>query len=230
MKKTVFRSVLALLILSPSLALAQGTCDGSDGIGNIAKAARDSATALLQGCANAKGLQTSGQAVVTIAAGTAAAILPLEGVESLTRDSLNTWRTVGIFTASPPAEAGAPGGTFFVRVQAPPGSSTGSFQIVSESGQIVQEGDLTIEMATAASTDASSANSPAMDPGSSSSLFYPVYPACYYPYGPYFGIYPNYYYGCYWWTYGWGWGFIRFHYCWWPPFYPYCWWYHGCWW
>jgi hypothetical protein len=230
MKKTVFRSVLALLILLPSLAQAQDVCGGSssDVMAEIAQSARDSATEVLASCAAAQGLKTSGQATLTIAAGTSAAIIPLAGVESLTREDLDSWQTIGLFAASPPDRAEAPGGTFIVRVKAPKGSSTGNFQIVDESGKVVQEGELTVAMNTSVDS-AGPASSLATNPGALGSPSNASYPYCYYPYGPYFGLYPYYYYGCYWWTYGWGWGYIRFHYCWWP-FHPYCWWYYPCWW
>lgn len=224
MKHVVVRCALALLLL-PALARAQGTCStGGSDIAQIANNARAQATSLLNTCAKNRGINVSGQAVLTTTEDTSAALIPLAGVENLTRDDLQTWQTIGLFTAAGPPGASAPSGTFTVRVQVPAGSSTGSFQIVDESGNVVQDGELTVSDATTSSESGAAAG--LFPSGEGTDLYAP----CYYPYGPYFRIYPSYYFGCYRWAYGWHWGSIRFHYCWWPPFYPYCWWYYPCWW
>lgn len=197
-KFVLFSLFLALLV--PAVAGAQE----ADKLREIAAGTTASANAVLKDAAAKQKVEVTGDAVFVTSDDSSAAIAPVKGIENLTRQDLATWKTIGVFTAAGPPDATSPSGSFSVRVQANPGSTRGQFQIVDEAGTVVQEGELTIEDAPTAV----------------------AVPACYYPYG--FRIFPYYYWGCHWWWYRWPWGYLNFHYCWWP-FYRCCWWWWHWW-
>jgi hypothetical protein len=220
---------LSLALFLPALAGGQET---TQSLRDIAASTRSQTTALLNREAGTLGVPVSGQATFLDAQESIAAIIPVAGVENLTRDSLAVWTTIGVISVAGPPDAQSPSGSFSVRVKAAPGSTRGQFQIVDSAGNVVQEGELSIEDAPAdevSSADGFEAGAVTPKKGdleSSTSAFHS--PGCFYPYAPYFRIYPYYYYGCHWWWYKWHWGHLRFRYCWWP-YYGCCWWWRCCW-
>lgn len=226
--KRLMLCCLSLALFLPVLAAGQE----ADRLREIAASTRAEATNLLKEEAGALKVPVSGEAVFLDAQESSAAILPVAGIESLTRESLADWTTIGVISVAGPADAESPSGSFSVRVKAAPGSTRGQFQIVDAAGNVVQEGELSIEDAPAEEAGAQAKAFP-MSPvtgkkgvlDSTTSAFH--FPACYYPYAPYFRIYPYYYYGCHWWWYKWHWGHLRFRYCWWP-YHGCCWWWRCC--
>lgn len=219
---------LSLALLLPTLAAGQA----AQSLRNIAAETRAQTTDLLTQEAGRLGVPVSGESTFLDAQESSAAIIPVAGIENLTRDSLANWTTIGVITVAGPPDAQSPSGSFTVRVQAAPGTTRGQFQIVDSLGNVVQEGEMSIEDAPAdevppegaAATGAVALKKGALE--SATDAYH--YPGCFYPYAPYFRIYPYYYYGCHWWWYKWHWGHLRFRYCWWP-YYGCCWWWRCCW-
>ncbi len=213
----------ALLLCLAALPLA------ADGSGEQLRALADDTRAqagdLLSSCAADRGLATQGEPVFLATEDTASVLMPLAGVESLTRADLADWTDIGIFTASGPIDASAPSGTFTVRVQAKPGSTVGQFEIVDADGLVVQSGEISItDDPDAMMTEPDTTEPAVFEPGSGGSMLpkddiHFGSPYCYYPYYWHWRIYPYYYHGCYWWWYRWPWGHLNFRYCWWPSYY-----------
>lgn len=229
------RFILFGLILS--LAATGSPALADDGSGEILRElaidARAQAGDLLLSCAEQRGLQAQGEPVYLTTEDSAAVLMPLAGVESLTRADLANWTNIGIFTAAGPADAEAPSGTFVVRVRAEPGSTVGQFEIVDGAGVVVQSGELTINDDPDDPDSVPTASQPASQPvgsleeilrgsgptTSTTDQLHGFWPYCYYPYYWHWRIYPYYWHGCHWWWYRWPWGHLRFRYCWWPSYY-----------
>lgn len=227
-----------LLTSTPSFAVD----DGGAALRALADSARTQAADGLKACAAQQGLAASGEAVLLSTQDTASAIMPLAGVETLTRADLEQWTKIGIVTLSGPAGADAPSGTYTVQVRVDPGANTGEYQFVDDLGIVVQNGELSIsdepvESQQPAAPAAVTSNDPTALP-----LEHPnaalqtvtganhLGPYCYYPLYYPFRIYPYYYHACYWWYYRWPWGFLRFRWCWWPTYYWCTRWFRCCCW
>lgn len=219
MRKLMLSSLI-LAILAPAFAVAQD----ADRLREIAAQTKSSTNILLKEAAARHKVQVSGDSVFTTSDDSSAAIMPVAGTELLTRQDLQSWKTIGVITVAGPPDAASPSGSFSVRVQAAPGTTRGKYQIVDEAGLVVNEGEMTIEDAP---SDAAATAAVEKDAKLISATGDLAYPQCYYPYG--FRIFPYYYWGCNWWYYKWPWGYLRFHYCWWP-YYGCCWWWRCCWW
>ncbi len=207
-----------ILLLAPLAVMAAG--GKNQGLSEVAADAQARATQFLKDCASSLGVGVEGNAVISIAEDTTSAVMPAEGVSELTRADFNDkWVTLGVISVtapvSPNGEPVQPGGTYTVRAKATAGSSQGCFQIVDVDGKIVQEGDMTIEVAPE-------------DKASAGDAYY-----CYYPYWRWFRIYPRYWWGYWHWHWRWRWGYLRIYWWWWHPYWNCCgpwywWWYWRC--
>ena len=193
------------------------------GLAGIADDAQSKATELLRNCANEMGIETSGQAVFSVAEDTSAAIIPVAGADKLSRADLADWQAVGVVVSTAPSDTNVNAKfPLLIEVQAKIGTTQGCFRISDADGRVVQEGEMTIEEAP---DDKSSAfqNGETVD----KALY------CYYPYWSYFRIYPRYWFGSWYWYYRYPWGYYRFYWNWY--YYPgYCcgsywwWWWWRC--
>jgi len=216
------RNLLPFALIA-SLALAAFAQEGKNNnqsIGDVAATAQAQATDFMTQCADEFGVPVEGVAVMSTVEDTSAAAMAAAGISELKREDFDgKWVDLGMISvsgpkASPTGDPTQPSGTYRVRVKATAGSSQGCFQIVNADGEVVQEGDMTIEVA------------PVDKSGATSGGDFPYY--CVYPYWGYFRIYPRYWWGYWWWRWRWPWGYIRFHWWWWRPYWnccgPWYWW------
>lgn len=212
-----YRLLAMTIIAGLALTLPAAGQGDADFIGGLGAETRIQAFESLKASAAQQGLELEDDATFLTQGESTIVFAPVARIGYFVRAQFANWTTVGVFTALGPADAEQASGTFRAEVRAKSEhGSEAQFRIVSQNGEIVQEGDTVLDT----NPDNESPATTGLDAKPPEGKYYLARFGCpwYYPYFRpyYYRAWPYYKNGCYWYGYRWWWGHLHFRFCWWP--------------